>query len=111
MWMVQEEKKPEVERGYRRKKTQGKGKGRARELGECAVFDEERRWVEAYLAGGANGGVEGDKANAEKAESEEEELEDDRTFIECWCCFSTYTFERMAQSPTRAAPACGATSP
>lgn len=84
-----------------------KGKGKA--VGD-EVFEEERRWLEVYLEGGEglgsashSGGGDEVKADSgdvqEEGEEDEEELEDDGTFVECGCCFSTYPFDRMTACP------------
>ncbi|KAF6740982.1 hypothetical protein DFP72DRAFT_1026447, partial [Ephemerocybe angulata] len=99
LYIVGEEAKADAERGYKRKKGGDKGKGRAKEV-RCEVFEEEKRWLEAFLAGETNEEPAKEEAKADAEDDEdEEELEDDGTFIECGCCFADYPFDRMAQCP------------
>ncbi|KAF6741511.1 hypothetical protein DFP72DRAFT_1083736 [Ephemerocybe angulata] len=97
LYVVGEEAKGDAERDKRKKGGGDKGKGRAWEV-RCEVFEEEKRWLEAFLAGEiTNEETAKEEGKEDVEEEEEEELEDDGTFIESGCCFADYPFDRMAQ--------------
>ncbi|KAJ3495887.1 hypothetical protein NMY22_g19881 [Coprinellus aureogranulatus] len=94
---------------YKPKKGGGYGgvKGKGKEVRD-EVFEEEKRWLDAFLDGGTarsssqaqapNDGHGADKVDGEE-DDDDENLVDDGTFVECGCCFSTYPFDRMTTCP------------
>ncbi|KAJ3498556.1 hypothetical protein NMY22_g19592 [Coprinellus aureogranulatus] len=96
---------------YKPKKGGGYGgvKGKGKEVRD-EVFEEEKRWLDAFLDGGAAGSSSqaqavnddqgaGKVGAGEEDDDDDENLVDDGTFVECGCCFSTYPFDRMTTCP------------